>query len=225
MVTVASCYPGHRQRLHADREQEAGPRPGGGHGLLPADPGPASRPPSCPGPATRPPGAPEAAAGGHEASGQHRPGHAAPGAATQRDSKVPSWPLCPGPEQAAAGVGPAAAGEPAGGGRHPGPGPGRGEVRRGNVASAPNYLLQVHSRAHLGHGAVPHLLQRPDLPHGEAALPSARCPVSPPCTDCNNDHVHSEHPRHSFWRAPAPARYGFKYDFYYVMNIQYSRAH
>ena len=43
-----------------------------------------------------------------------------------------------------------------------------------NVASAPNYHLQVHSRAHLGHGAVPHLLQRPDLPHGEAALPRAR---------------------------------------------------
>ena len=79
-------------------------------------------------------------------------------------------------------MGPAAAGEPAGGDRHPGPGSGRGEVRRGDVASAPNYLLQVHSRAHLGHGAVPHLLHRPDLPHGEAALPRARCPVCPPCT-------------------------------------------
>ena len=85
---MASYYPGHRQRLHADREQEAGARAGGGHGLLPADPGPASRPPSCPGPATRPPGAPEAAAGGHEASGQHRPGHAAPGAATLSHTKV-----------------------------------------------------------------------------------------------------------------------------------------
>ena len=167
VVTIVSCHPGHRQRLHPHREQEAGARAGGGHGLLPAGPGPASRPPSSP--ATRPPGSPEAAAGGREASGQHRPGHAAPGAATLPLMQSSSRPLCPGPEQAAAGVGPAAAGEPAGG-----PGPGRGEVRRGNVATAPNYHLQVHSRAHLGHGAVPHLLQRPDLPHGEAALPRAR---------------------------------------------------
>ena len=169
VVTIVSCHPGHRQCLHPHREQEAGARAGGGHGLLSAGPGSASRPPSWPAPATRPPGSPEAAAGGREASGQHRPGHAAPGAATLPLMQSSSRPLCPGPEQAAAGVGQSAAGEPAGG-----PGPGRGEVRRGNVASAPNHHLQVHSRAHLGHGAVPHLLQRSDLPHGEAALPRAR---------------------------------------------------